>query len=109
MAEYDSGSWHVVKYANGEAELSCRVDGVTYVRASSWGNSYYNEETDVTLPIELKKVKYARGSVANALAYDINIIKISNTKITYRFVSYAHDWSTQPNVTLMLYVRGNYK
>ena len=109
IEETTQGDYHVIKYANGQVELFARSDNVLYTKSSSWGYSYYSSPLGLVLPIELTSVDYVRGSVAKTHTYDINIIEASPEHITYRFVSYSHDWNEQPGVTIMFYIRGRWK
>ena len=110
VSEYDSGDWHVVKYANGEADLFYKKSGMSFTKKASWGYSFYTDTLSVTMPVALTDVEFARGSTFGAVTYDVNLTEVTETAVKYQFTSYSHEFTTtSASVTLMFYIRGKYK
>ena len=109
VEEYDSGKWHVVKYANGELEQFYRGTGLTLKPSTSWGYSYYTSNYTQTFPVAFKSVESIRGTIDGTVTCGVDIRNLTLTQVVYVFTSYGHSWDTISPVNVSLYARGKWK
>lgn len=107
--EYSAGDWNVIKYASGKADLYYRKDNMSFTKATSYGYSYMTDILELQLPLNLTQIDYANGSVGGSWTYAVDVTNMATNAIKYRFVSYAHDWTTQSNVAIMFHIHGLWK
>ena len=107
--EYNTGDWNVIKYASGKADLYYRKDNMSFTKVTSYGYSYMTEILELPLPLNLAQIDYANGSVGGSFTYAVDVTNMATNAIKYRFVSYAHDWTTQSGITIMFHVHGLWK
>lgn len=107
--EYNVGDWNVIKYASGKADLYYRKDNMSFTKTVSYGYSYMTDIFELQLPLNLTQIDYANGSVGGSWTYAVDVTNMATNAIKYRFVSYAHDWTTQSDISIMFHIHGLWK
>lgn len=107
--EYNAGDWNVIKYASGKADLYYRKDNMSFTKVTSYGYSYMTDIFELQLPLSLAQIDYANGSVGGSWTYAVDVTSMDTNAIKYRFMSYAHDWTTQSGISIMFHVHGLWK
>lgn len=99
-------NWRIIKYHNGECRCVYTNSSLTFAKASSWGYSYYSDKITLSYPVTFDEIYECDGQTLGGVTYQVKIDNITSTNLLYRFVSYAHDWSTQSGVTIFIKVYG---